>query len=62
MMLDIDNEFDEIDSLLRDVETLKIAQDPNHPEHQEESRNNAPTDWQDYRRIRNEGKNELQIK
>ena len=45
MMLDIDNEFDEIDSLLRDVESLKIATDPNHKEHKEESKNNAPTDW-----------------
>jgi len=44
MMLDIDNEFDEIDSLLRDVESLKIATDPNHKEHKEESKNNAPTD------------------
>jgi len=33
MMLDIDNEFDEIDSLLRDVESLKIDGDPNHREH-----------------------------
>ena len=34
--LDIDNEFDEIDSLLRDVESLKIDNDPSHNEHKEE--------------------------
>ena len=43
-MLDIDNEFDEIDRLLRDVDSMKIADDPNSKEHQEESRNNAPGD------------------
>ena len=43
-MLDIDNEFDEIDSLLRDVESLKIENDPNHNEHKEEFKMNAPTD------------------
>lgn len=35
-MLDIDNEFDEIDSLLRDVETFKIENDPTHNQHKEE--------------------------
>ena len=44
MMLDIDNEFDEIDSLLRDVESLKIEGDSNHNENKEEYMNNAPTD------------------
>lgn len=44
MMQDIDDEFDEIDSLLRDVESLKIQDDINHREHQEESKQNAPTD------------------
>lgn len=38
MMQDIDNEFDEIDSLLRDVESLKIQDDPNSREHEEESK------------------------
>lgn len=36
MMLDIDNEFDEIDRLLRDVDSMKIAEDPNSIEHKEE--------------------------
>ena len=44
MMLDIDNEFDEIDSLLRDVESLKIEGEPNQNEHFEEHMSNAPTD------------------
>lgn len=45
MMADIDNEFDEIDNLLRDVESLKIQEDPESREHREESRTNAPSDW-----------------
>ena len=44
-MLDIDNEFDEIDSLLRDVDSLKIESNPNHNENFEEHMSNAPTDW-----------------
>ena len=36
-MQDIDDEFDEIDSLLRDVESLKIQNDPGNKEHKEES-------------------------
>lgn len=38
MMQDIDNEFDEIDSLLRDVESLKIQDDTNSREHEEETK------------------------
>ena len=45
MMADIDNEFDEIEALMRDVDTLKIQGDPSSREHGEERRSNAPTDW-----------------
>jgi hypothetical protein len=44
MMADIDNEFDEIEALMRDVDTLKIQGDPSSREHNEERRSNAPTD------------------
>lgn len=44
MMADIDNEFDEIEALMRDVDTLKIQGDPSSREHGEERRSNAPTD------------------
>ena len=36
MMKDIDNEFDEIDNLLREVDSLQIQGNPNAREHQEE--------------------------
>jgi hypothetical protein len=35
-MKDIDNEFDEIDNLLREVDSLGIQDDPNAREHKEE--------------------------
>ena len=37
MMTDIDNEFDEIDSLLKDIDTLNIQTDHLNREHFEES-------------------------
>lgn len=43
-MADIDNEFDEIENLLRDVDSLRIQNDPDSSEHKEERINNAPTD------------------
>ena len=45
MMADIENEFDEIEALMRDVDTLKIQGDPSSREHEEERISNAPTDW-----------------
>lgn len=45
MMADIENEFDEIEALMRDVDTLKIQGDPTSREHEEERISNAPTDW-----------------
>jgi hypothetical protein len=36
MMKQIDCEFDEIDSLLRDIDTLNINNDASHQEHKEE--------------------------
>ena len=44
MMADIENEFDEIEALMRDVDTLKIQDDPTSREHEEERISNAPTD------------------
>jgi hypothetical protein len=44
MMADIDNEFDEIEALMRDVDTLKMQGDPSSRGHEEERISNAPTD------------------
>tara|TARA_B110000285_G_C14923204_1_gene513620 strand:- start:606 stop:740 length:135 start_codon:yes stop_codon:yes gene_type:complete len=44
MMADIDNEFDEIEALMRDVDTLKMQGDPSSRGHDEERISNAPTD------------------
>ena len=43
-MQEIDNEFDELDSLLKDIDSLKIMADESHREHKEEARTNAPSD------------------
>lgn len=36
MMKDIDNEFDEIDNLLREVDSMNIGNNKNENEHREE--------------------------
>lgn len=41
MFKDIDNEFDELDSLLRDIDTLKIQAEPENYEHYEERMSNG---------------------
>ena len=43
-MADIDNEFDEIENLLKDVDSLRIQANPNSNEHKEEQITNAPCD------------------
>ena len=43
MMKDIDNEFDEIDNLLREVDSMNIGVNKNANEHKEEQI--APSDW-----------------
>ena len=47
MMNDIDNEFDEIDSLLRDVDSLKVQEMPTTGENKspEESMEPATDEW-----------------
>lgn len=41
MLQEIDTEFDELDSLLKDIDTLKIQSDPEHREHDEERMSNS---------------------
>ena len=40
-MAEIDNEFDELDSLLKDIDTLKIQAEPASREHLEERMSNS---------------------
>jgi hypothetical protein len=53
MMAEIDTEFDELDSLLRDIDTLHISSNPDTRENDEERMSNSSYEHQIKSRTKN---------